>query len=217
MLQINKMLTTKNCYINKNKPDYIVIHETDNWSKGAGAKKHAEAMYNGNLEGTVHYYVDDKSIYQTLDHKHGAYAVGDSGNKVNNSKYGIHNWNSINIEICVNPDSDYDKAVLNAIDLVKYLMKQENISIDKVVRHYDATRKNCPRKILSTKGGWENFKEKCKEETEVIAKTKIRVDGKVLEFEAIVKDGTTYVKLRDFSKAGYKVDYIDNIATINKP
>lgn len=161
MLPITKKLTTKRCYINKNKPKYIVIHETDNTDKGAGAERHALAMSYGNLKGTVHYYVDDKSIYQTLEHNNGAYAIGDLCNKVNDSKYGIHNWNSINIEICVNTDSDYNKAVSNTIDLVKYLIKQENISIDRVVRHYDATRKNCPRKILSTKGAWENFKNKC--------------------------------------------------------
>ncbi len=56
---------------------YIVIHETDNWSKGADAKAHATAMKNGNLAGTVHYYVDSKSVYQTLDHSDGAWAVGD--------------------------------------------------------------------------------------------------------------------------------------------
>ena len=56
MIEIKKKLTTKNCYINKNKPKYIVIHETDNWSEGAGAERHAQAMYNGNLKGTVHYY-----------------------------------------------------------------------------------------------------------------------------------------------------------------
>lgn len=48
-------------------------------------------------------------------------------------------------------------------------------------------------------------------------KTKVKVDGKVYEFEAIVQNGTTYVKLRDFAQAGYKIDYVDNIATIDKP
>ena len=93
--------TMKNCYIGQNKPAYIVIHETDNWSKGADAKAHATAMKNGNLAGTVHYYVDSKSVYQTLDHSDGAWAVGDG-----KGKYGITNRNSINIEICVNPETD---------------------------------------------------------------------------------------------------------------
>lgn len=100
-MDIIKMISKKNCYIGQNKPAYVVIHETDNWSKGADAKAHATAMKNGNLAGTVHYYVDSKSIYQTLDHADGAWAVGDG-----QGKYGITNRNSINIEICVNPETD---------------------------------------------------------------------------------------------------------------
>ena len=73
-MNIIKMISKKNCYIGQNKPSYIVIHETDNWSKGADAKTHATAMKNGNLAGTVHYYVDSKSVYQTLDHNDGAWA-----------------------------------------------------------------------------------------------------------------------------------------------
>ena len=160
-MEIKKKLTTKNCYVNKNKPKYIVIHETDNWNEGAGAYRHALAMYNGNLKGTVHYYVDDKDIYQTLDHKHGAYAVGDNGNKINNSLFGIHNQNTINIEICVNPDSSYYKAVQNTINLTIYLMEKENIPLKNVVRHYDATRKNCPRRIIK-ENQWDTFKDKLK-------------------------------------------------------
>ena len=55
-MNIIKMISKKNCYIGQNRPAYIVIHETDNWSKGADAKAHANAMKNGNLAGTVHYY-----------------------------------------------------------------------------------------------------------------------------------------------------------------
>ena len=94
-MNIIKLISKKNCYIGQNRPAYIVIHETDNWSKGADAKAHANAMKNGNLAGTVHYYVDSKSVYQTLDHSDGAWAVGDG-----KGKYGITNRNSINIEIC---------------------------------------------------------------------------------------------------------------------
>jgi N-acetylmuramoyl-L-alanine amidase CwlA len=36
------------------------------------------------------------------------------------------------------------KTEANTIELVQYLMKKYNIPIDRVVRHYDASRKNCP-------------------------------------------------------------------------
>ena len=151
-MEIKQMLTQKNCYVGCNNPQYIVVHETDNWSPGAGAIRHGQAMQNGNLEGTVHYYIDDTNIVQTLRHIDGAWAVSNGGN-------GITNYNSINLEICVNPESDYYKAVENAIWLVRHLMNQTGIDITHVVRHYDATRKYCPRRILD-EGLWDSFKAK---------------------------------------------------------
>lgn len=153
-MNITKMISKKNCYIGQNKPAYIVIHETDNWSKGADAKAHATAMKNGNLAGTVHYYVDSKSVYQTLDHNDGAWAVGDG-----KGKYGITNRNSINIEICVNPETDYYKAVDKAEQLAAQLLKQYGWGTDRLKRHYDASRKNCPRRI-QTEGRWPEFVKK---------------------------------------------------------
>ena len=153
-MNIIKMISKKNCYIGQNKPAYIVIHETDNWSKGADAKAHATAMKNGNLAGTVHYYVDSKSVYQTLDHSDGAWAVGDG-----KGKYGITNRNSINIEICVNPETDYYKAVDKAEQLAAQLLKQDGWGTDRLKRHYDASRKNCPRRIQA-EGRWPEFVQK---------------------------------------------------------
>ena len=153
-VNIKKMISKKNCYIGQNKPAYVVIHETDNWSKGANARAHALAMKNGNLAGTVHYYVDSSEIYQTLDHSDGAWAVGDG-----KGKYGITNRNSINIEICVNPETDYYKAVDKAEQLAAYLLKQYGWSTDHLKRHYDASRKHCPRRILD-EGLWPGFVKK---------------------------------------------------------
>jgi N-acetylmuramoyl-L-alanine amidase CwlA len=153
-MNITKMISKKNCYIGQNKPAYIVVHETDNWNKGADAKAHATAMKNGNLAGTVHYYVDSKSIYQTLDHADGAWAVGDG-----KGKYGITNRNSINIEICVNPETDYYVAVDKAEQLAASLLKQYGWGTDHLKRHYDASRKNCPRRIQA-EGRWPEFVKK---------------------------------------------------------
>lgn len=165
MLPINKQyLNTNDCYVGANKPRFIVIHETDNTDRGAGAKKHGEASKNGNLGTSVHYYVDDKNIVQTLEHKHGAWAVGDNGNKTTKSLYGIHNKNSIHIEICVNPESNYNKAVDNAIELTKYLMGQTGIPLSNVKRHYDATRKNCPSRIQRNKY-WITFIDRLKQDS----------------------------------------------------
>ncbi len=150
-MQIIKMLSTTNVTLNANNPQYIIIHETDNTSRGAGAKIHCKAQANGNIgKASVHYYVDDTGIYQAVEHKHSTWNCGDG-----NNRYGINNKNTISIEICVNSDSDYNKAVDNAVELVRYL-KNGYYSNCKVVRHYDASRKNCPRRILAN-GYWNTF------------------------------------------------------------
>ena len=93
-----------NCYANQNHPSFIVIHETDNTSRGAGAKKHGEAHKNGNLKTSVHYYVDDTYIVQTLEHDDAAWAVGTKYGKPLES--GVTNKTTIIKEICVIQDSD---------------------------------------------------------------------------------------------------------------
>ena len=150
-MQIERMIAKTHCYLGQNKPAYVVIHETDNWAKGANARAHATAMKNGNLAGTVHYYVDSQECYQTLEHQDGAWAVGDG-----HGKYGISNLNSINIEICVNPESNYYLAVDRAAELAAMLLNQYGLDTSHLKRHYDASRKYCPRRILD-EGLWDNF------------------------------------------------------------
>lgn len=150
-MEIKKMIAKSNCYIGQNNPAYVVVHETDNWNRGANANAHARAMANGNLAGTVHFYVDSGECYQTLDYEDGAWAVGDG-----KGAYGITNKNSINIEICVNPESDYYKAVDNCAWLCAKLLKDRGWGTDRLKRHYDASRKHCPRRILD-EGLWPSF------------------------------------------------------------
>lgn len=153
-MKINKRLSTTNVTLNANNPKYIIIHETDNTSKGAGAETHCKAQANGNIgKASVHYYVDDTGVYQAVEHKHATWNCGDG-----NNRYGINNKNTISIEICVNSDSDYNKAVDNTVDLVRYL-KNGYYSNCQIVRHYDASRKNCPRRILAN-GYWNTFLER---------------------------------------------------------
>lgn len=150
-MKIERMIAKTHCYLGQNKPNYVIIHETDNWSKGANARAHATAMKNGNLAGTVHYYVDSQECYQTLEHQDGAWAVGDG-----HGRYGISNLNSINIEICVNPESNYYLAVDRAAELAAMLLNQYGWDTSHLKRHYDASRKHCPRRILD-EGLWDNF------------------------------------------------------------
>lgn len=158
VIGINKQyISTKNTYTGQNRPKYIVVHETDNFSKGAGAKRHAEAQAAGHLDMSVHYYAGSDGIYQAAAHADGTYSVG----REYGGNHAIHdatNRNTINIEICVNVDGDYTKARQNAIELVKYLIRTTGIQAERVIRHFDAKGKYCPRKMMDNPALWEDFK-----------------------------------------------------------
>lgn len=157
-ININKNhISTKNTYVGQNRPEYIVIHETDNFSSGAGAQRHASAQAAGHLSTSVHYYAGSDGIYQAAEHTNGTYSVGiEYGG--NHSIHDASNRNTINIEICVNSDGDYATARQNAIGLVKYLIKTTGIPADRVIRHFDAKGKYCPRKMMDNPALWEDFK-----------------------------------------------------------
>lgn len=139
-----------------NYPNWIVIHETDNEDRGANALCHARALANGNLSCSAHYYVDENNIVQVHNHNAVAIHCGKKyGTPIIN---GIGNRNSVGIEICVNKDGSYMGARSNAIELTKYLMKELGIPANRVVRHYDACKKYCPRKMLDTSSLWTDFK-----------------------------------------------------------
>ena len=157
-ININRdYVSTVNTYAGKNVPKYIVVHETDNFDKGAGAKRHAQAQHDGNLSTSVHYYTGSDGIYQAAEHTDGTYSIGKEYGGDHSIK-DADNRNSINIEICVNPDGDYSVARANAIALVKYLIQTTGIPAERVIRHFDAKGKYCPRKMMDTPDLWGDFK-----------------------------------------------------------
>lgn len=166
MITINRdYVSRQNTYAGSNNPIYIVVHETDNTAKGAGAQRHAEAQKKGNLSTSVHYYAGSDGVYQAAEHCDGTYSIG---KEYGGSHYvkDANNRNSINIEICVNQDGDYNVARANAIELVKYLIQTTGIKSDHVIRHYDAKGKHCPRKMMDNPSLWEDFKAQLTETVE---------------------------------------------------
>jgi N-acetyl-anhydromuramyl-L-alanine amidase AmpD len=158
MIEINKTYLSDTNTEPGQAKKYIVVHETDNYRRGAGAEAHAEAQYQGNLSTSVHFYVDDHAVYQAAALSRAVWAIGiDYGKR---TVPDATNYNSINIEICVNPDSDYQTARANAIELVKYLIAVTGIPAERVIRHYDAKGKYCPRKMMDDPSLWTDLKEK---------------------------------------------------------
>jgi N-acetylmuramoyl-L-alanine amidase CwlA len=134
---------------------YLVIHDTGNSNKGAGALAHRNYVENNTRGASAHYFVDDKVIVQYVGDSKSAGSVGDG-----KGKYGITNTNSLSIEMCINSDADYAKTYKNTVELTKNLMKKFNIPIDRVVRHYDASRKSCPNHMRQNNWSkWWKFKE----------------------------------------------------------
>lgn len=122
-------------------PKYITIHETDNKSVGAGAKSHAQYLYNQAVGETDraaswHFTVDDKEIYQHLPLNENGWHAGDGD--------GPGNRESIAIEIAVNSDGDYNKAVDNAKKLAAYLMKETGVPLNNIVKHQKWSGKTVP-------------------------------------------------------------------------
>lgn len=150
MLQITKKIISGN-QCDTNNVQYIVIHDTGNQDKGANAEAHYKYFNGGNRGASAHYFVDDHSIIQIIEDSHGSWHCGDGG-----GAYGIHNRNSIGIETCINSDGDYATAVSNTVDLAAYLLKKYNLGIDRLVRHYDASRKNCPMQ-MNKNGQWTDW------------------------------------------------------------
>lgn len=142
------------------KPIYIVIHDTGNTGNGANAKAHFNYFNGSNRNSSADFFVDDTQILQVNDYnKYYTWHCGDG-----KGVYGITNHNSVGIEICINADGDYNTAFEKAVELTKYLMSVLNIPIERVVRHYDASRKNCPASMSKNDWTlWENFKEKLSE------------------------------------------------------
>lgn len=149
-------ISNRNSYDNQT-VKYIVIHNTDNYARGANARAHARAQHDGNFSGySAHVYVDDTGAYQATPYSRGAWHIGvNYGGRL----FGIaNNRNAIGIEMCVQAGYNYEKAFQNTVDICKQLMKKYNIDIDHVIQHYDACAKNCPSAIRAHKE-WARFKQ----------------------------------------------------------
>lgn len=175
-MQINKKQIAYNRSLRTADIRYIVIHDSGNAGKGANAESHFKYFNGGDRGSSADFFVDDTQSLQINDYmKYYTWHCGDG-----HGRYGITNNNSVGIEICINSDGDYNKAVQNAMELTRYLMSKLNIDINHVVRHYDASRKCCPMSMSGNGWAkWFEFKKRLTEtEDEEVSKK---------EFERLVK------------------------------
>ena len=147
MPTITQNHTTVNYSAANGAKKYIVWHDTG--VKGQTAAGNANYFKSVDRQASAHYFVDKTSIYEVVAPNLVAWHCGDG-----NGAYGITNANSIGIELCPEADgSIHAQTLANALWLGKKLMSDWGISYDNNVRHYDASRKNCPQ-YLNTDGRW---------------------------------------------------------------
>ena len=146
-----------------NKNEYIVIHYTAN--DGDTAENNLQYFHNNVVKSSAHYFVDEKEICSSVPVNHIAYHCGGAlqGSGGHTFYKKCRNSNSIGIELCSRKDSkgNYyfkEETMRNAAALVRELMREYNVPIDRVIRHYDITGKICPAPFISEKA-WEKFKE----------------------------------------------------------
>lgn len=130
---------------------FIVVHYVGDGTSAAGsAKRNCMYFAGGDRQASAHYFIDDGSIYEYADPSaHAAWHVGDG-----HGRYGITNANSVGIEVC-NNGGPYTEAEIDRLAwLVQRLMARFGVPAERVVRHYDASRKMCPLYYVQHHDAW---------------------------------------------------------------
>lgn len=146
---------------------YLVIHYTSN--DGDSDESNGKYFHNNVVKASAHYFVDDDSVTQSVPDNYAAYSVGGKCQSKHHPLYGVcKNSNSISIEMCdCNKNGIVeitDKTIENTMVLASIIMKRYNITIDRVIRHYDVNGKACPDcNGLLNDAKWNAFKNRLME------------------------------------------------------
>lgn len=128
-------------------PTSLTIHQTDNFREGANSAAHANLQSRlGAKQASWHWQVDDVEAVQSFLEDVRCWHAGTApGNNT-----------SIAIEMCVNPDSDYEKTFDNGARLAAQILKRHRLPLAVMVQHNYWTGKNCPSQIRHD-GDWPRF------------------------------------------------------------
>lgn len=161
MKKINKLITEINRWKGRYgaSVQWIVIHYTA--GDGDTAVGNCRYFAEGYRAASAHFFVDETSIWQSVELADTAWHCGD----IAVPKNGCTNLNSIGIEMCSDKDpaGEYyisDETVDNTVDLVLYLLTLYPNA--KLCRHYDVTGKWCPMPWVKNEQLWIDFQERVK-------------------------------------------------------
>lgn len=152
--------------------EFIVVHNTSNV---ASAEREISYMSTNPKEVSFHIAVDDKGAIEGIPLNRNAWACGDGVNGNGNRK-------GIQIEICYSANNHqlFDKSEENAIKLIAYMLKERGWGIERVKRHYDFSKKNCPHRTMEK--GWNRF-------IELVEKEMLSmIDKEIEKVESVTSD-----------------------------
>ena len=142
---------------------FIVIHYTGN--KLDYAINNAKYFQGANRKASAHFFVDNTSIYQSVDLKNAAWHCGASSYKHKTCR----NSNSIGIEMCCT-DGNYTvsaKTQENTAYLCARLCQMLGVSANEVdtyvLTHHSVTGKMCPRQYANNPQQFVAFKNMVKD------------------------------------------------------
>ena len=143
---------------------YIVIHYTGNC--GDTAENNAAYFAREVVGASAHFFVDETEVWRSVPENCVAWHCGTKGRYYHSD---CRNQNSVGVEICM-----LDKlgrvrrgSIDHAAELVRELMARYGIPADRVLRHYDVTRKSCPEPMVRTPALWREFQDKIQEVDDV--------------------------------------------------
>ena len=134
--------------------EYLVIHYTSN--RGDTAKNNADFFAREITRTSAHYFVDENEIWQSVPDDTVAWHCG-------GSRY-VHadcrNANAIGIEVCMQDRQGKlrQASIDRAARLARALMDRYGIPVERVLRHYDVTHKNCPAPMVEDPARWADFR-----------------------------------------------------------
>lgn len=152
-MKINKKHGSYNISKRTESVKYIVVH----YASGTNTPREGTARDNciffgtGYRDASAHYFIDDGGIWEYANPKrYYTWHCGDG-----HGRYGITNANSIGIEVCQRGDNPFTaKEITYLKELVMSLMKKYKVPADRIVRHFDASRKQCPYYYVRRPNEW---------------------------------------------------------------
>jgi N-acetylmuramoyl-L-alanine amidase CwlA len=125
----------------------ITLHNTGNEKSSARNERNWLTNPSNDRTASFHKAIDEKEIIECLPDNEHAWAAGDGR--------GDGNMKSIHIEIC--ESGNYALTIENTIDHVAKMLHERNWGVDKLRRHWDWSRKICPR-LMYEGGSWATWK-----------------------------------------------------------